>query len=132
MAAQAVNLADVQGLVYKGYRRHEYAGYLFAKLAPGEASRAWLHSVPVATAAPDPTHAPKIHVAFARSGLAAVGVPEAVLANLPQELSEGMAARAKTLGDAAETWKLCDGLDVLLLIYATSDDERRTVMKQQR
>jgi Dyp-type peroxidase family len=132
MAAPAVDLEDVQGLVYKGYRRHEYAGYLFAKLTPGEASRAWLRSVPVANAKPEKSFEPKIHVAFARRGLAAVGVPEAVLANLPQELSDGMAARAKTLGDTPETWTLRDDLDVLLMIYACEPHELATVMGQQR
>jgi Dyp-type peroxidase family len=127
-----VKLEDVQGLVYKGYRRHEYAGYLFAKLAPGEASRAWLRSVPVASAKPEKSFTPKIHVAFARSGLAAVGVPDAVLENLPQELSDGMAARAKTLGDTPETWTLRDDLDVLLMIYACSPGELQTVMDDQR
>ena len=132
MAAEVVTLADVQGLVYKGYKALPLAGYLFAKLVPGEASKAWLRELRVATAEHDPTHAPKIHVAFARAGLAAVGVPESVLANLPQELTDGMAARAKTLGDTPDTWALRDDLDVLLLIYAQSADQRRTVMAEQR
>ena len=132
MATEVVNLADVQGIVYKGYRRHEYAGYMFAQLAPGAASKAWLRSLPIASAAHDKSLGPKIHVAFARNGLAAVGVPEEVLENLPQELSEGMAARADKLGDNPDTWALPECPDVLLLIYAQHPDELATVMKQQR
>ena len=132
MATEAVKLGDVQGIVYQGYRRHEYAGFLLAQLAPGAASKAWLRTLPVASAARDPSLAPKINVAFSRNGLAAVGVPDSVLVNLPQELCEGMAARAKTLGDTDENWVLPREPDVLLLIYACTPDELATAMKQQR
>ena len=40
-----------------------------------------------------------LHVAFTYAGLAAMEVPEAVLASFPHEFREGMAARAERLGD---------------------------------
>jgi len=132
MVAPAVNLADVQGVVYKGYRRHEYAGFLLAQLKPGVSSQAWLRTLPVANAKPETSLDPKIHVAFSRAGLAALQVPEEVLRNLPQELSEGMVARAHKLGDNSETWVLPKAPDVLLLIYARTADELATAMTQQR
>ena len=63
------------------------------------------------------------------TGLAALGVPEAVLDSFPEEFREGMAARAERLGDrgpsAPEHWEPGLGTGeahVLVTVYAA--DER--------
>ena len=139
MAPPGLDLADVQGLVYNGYQTRPFAGFLFARLPDDavESARAWLRDLPVAHAVRAETKrpGPKVHVAFAASGLRALGVPDAVRDGLPQELKDGMATRARILGDTPAAWQLGgpdDRLDVVLLIYAETADERTTVMAAQR
>src|SRR4051812_4592105 len=52
VVAQGLKLADVQGLVYTGYKKLPYAGFLFANFGPDvDATRAWLQAMPIASAA---------------------------------------------------------------------------------
>jgi len=70
----------------------------------------------------------RVNVALTPRGLAALGLPEAVLATLPFELREGMARRAREhLRDVGandpDAWQLGgtqheDDVHVLLLLYA--------------
>src|SRR3954468_4727147 len=133
----AADLKNVQGIVYNGYKKLPFAAYLFATLgSDAVASRAWLRSLSVASSLRDHlTRAePKLAVAFAASGLRALGVPEGVIEDLPQELKEGMAKRDKVLGDTPSEWTLGHHhrLDVILLIYAASDARRTEVVADHR
>ncbi len=120
MVAPSVNLAEVQGLVYNGYKKHAFAGYLFAQLDPSHvtAAQTWLRGLDVTPAvrALSTVHAVKLHVGFGPGGLRALGVAEAVIERMPQELVQGMAARRRVLGDDPDEWTLGrDGrLDVVL------------------
>jgi Dyp-type peroxidase family len=105
-----VDLADIQGNVLRGYT-FPSAAYLFLHINDAERARALLtRALPhVATAQSwqtAPTSA--VQVAFTYTGLQALGVPEEVLQNFPDEFREGMAARARKLGDrgpsAPEHW----------------------------
>ncbi len=138
MAAPGLDLADVQGLVYNGYKNRPFAGFVLARLADNvDANRAWLKTLRLATAvrADARRPGPKVHVAFGEGGLVALGVPYDVHTSLPQELKDGMAKRARTLGDTPEDWDLGgldDRLDVLLLIYASSPGELSDAMADHR
>jgi Dyp-type peroxidase family len=136
MVAQGLKLADVQGIVYTGYKKLAWAGFLFAKLGPDvDATRGWLQALPISTAAHDDVshHKPKLQVAFAATGLRALGVPENVIDGLPNELKLGMAARANILGDKPAEWTLGqDPIDVMLMVYATTEAERAQLMVDHR
>ncbi|MEO8844678.1 MAG: peroxidase [Kofleriaceae bacterium] len=136
MAAPGLNLADVQGLVYTGYKKLPYAGFLFACFGTDEvASRAWLQAMPIGSAAHEVVskHSPKVQVAFSATGLRRLGVPEAVLDGLPNELKLGMANRWRVLGDTPAEWTLGQQpLDVIVMIYATSEAERAALLVDHR
>ena len=74
MAAPVVNLADVQGLVYSGFKRHAYAGFLFAMLGTDQAaSRAWLGGLTVTSARRDANERDsQFEIGFSASGRAAL------------------------------------------------------------
>ena len=72
---------------------------------------------------------PRLHVAFTYAGLAALGVPDDMLASFPDEFREGMAARAERLGDrgpsAPENWEPGLGTGeahVLVTVYAVDNE----------
>jgi Dyp-type peroxidase family len=98
-AAAAVDLADVQGNLLRGYT-YPCAAYLFLHVLDPDRARALLaRMVPqVATAEPWTAGEPPsaLDIAFTASGLAALDVP---LDSFPDAFREGMAARAQRLGD---------------------------------
>ncbi|MCW3039799.1 MAG: peroxidase, partial [Solirubrobacterales bacterium] len=122
-----IDLADLQGNVLCGYG-HSRAAYRFCRVDDAVAGRAWLAALaPQVTSATPWTTRPErtLNVALSHSGLRALSVPEAVLAQLPSAFRAGMAARAERLGDrgadAPAHWD--PGLDdqrahVLLTVYA--------------
>jgi len=134
------DLADIQGIVYSGWTDHPYAGFVFATLGPdAAASRAWLdslrHSVtPVAKRCRRPQG--RLQVALSPSGLAALGVPHDVIAMMPVEATEGMATRQRALADSdPATWKLggpTDPLDVLVMVYARTGEDRDAQVQRER
>ena len=70
-----------------------------------------------------------LNAALTASGLAAVGVPEDVLATFPEEFRQGMAARAELLGDAGpsapDQWEQPLGTGeahVFLTLHAENDE----------
>ena len=136
MVAPGLKLGDVQGIVYTGYKKLPYAGFLFARFGKDPvATRAWLQAMPVASAAHEVVskHSPKLQVALAASGMRALGVPASVLDGLPNELKLGMAKRWRILGDTPEQWSLGkDQLDVVVMIYAPSEGELHQLLVDHR
>jgi Dyp-type peroxidase family len=123
----ALDLPRIQGFVVRGYRL-PYAGYLFLEIQNVARAAAWIAEITeqVLTAAtwegkPDSG----VNVAFSFAGLRALGLPDAGLAGFPEEFRQGMAARAKLLGDegdsAPEHWESdfgTDAIHVLVMISA--------------
>jgi Dyp-type peroxidase family len=136
----ATDLEDIQGLVYNGWADHAYAVFVFASFGPDAAkSRAWLRalSTEVTCAAKHkrPLHG-RMQVALTPTGLEALGVPKDVIGGFPQEATQGMHARARILGDdEASTWSLGspgDRIDVLVMLYARTDEQRTEMLAKQR
>jgi Dyp-type peroxidase family len=147
MAAAALNgpleLEDVQGLLLRGYGSLRAARYLLLRMGDAAAARGWLRAladrVTTAQRSPDGT---AVNVALTAPGLAALGLPAAVLAGFALEFTEGMTSphRSRILGDvdesAPERWAWGspggDPVHVLLLLFARDqaglghlDGERR-------
>ncbi|MBV8762607.1 MAG: Dyp-type peroxidase [Deltaproteobacteria bacterium] len=134
------DLADIQGMVYSGFADHPYAAYVFARLGTNpKLSRAWLASVRTrVTSAARETYQPhgRVQVALAPGGLRALGVPDLVIDDLPQEAKLGMHERTRTLGDPpASTWELGNEdtpLDVLVIIFARDEATRDQMIDRER
>jgi len=127
----ALDLPRIQGFVVRGYRL-PFAGYLFLQIEDVTRAAAWIAEITeeVLTAAPwERKPDSGVNVAFSFAGLRALGLPDAGLAGFPEEFRQGMAARAKLLGDegesAPENWENGFGtpaIHVLVMISAMSRD----------
>src|SRR5579863_5107785 len=101
--AQVIEWQDVQGLVLRGYAKHQYSTYVFLQVENGPQARAWLASICDRITTSDRTKATpqdyNLNVAFTTSGLVKLGMPEGYLDTFPTAFFEGMASstRAKIL-----------------------------------
>jgi Dyp-type peroxidase family len=137
---QPTDLDDIQGLVYTGWNDHAYAGYLFARLGAGaQVSRGWLESmrrdVTPVTRKRRRFHG-RLQVALSASGLVALGVPADVIDQMPAEMTAGMAARGRALGDPDPAgWQLGgpdDRLDVVVMVFARDAEIRDGELRRHR
>jgi Dyp-type peroxidase family len=135
----ATDLDDIQGLVYAAWSEHPHAAYLFATLGDDvPRSRAWLAELrPHVTPASQSTRGDgdRVNVALSAAGLAKLGVPHATLTALPQEAKQGMAARARILGDDdPRGWELGkdNELDVLVMVFAREPARRDELIHLHR
>jgi Dyp-type peroxidase family len=131
------DLRDIQGLIYHSWADHPFAAYQFAKLGEAAHSRAWLEQLreQVTTSVGYKAKQGRLQIALSPRGLAALGVPSSVVAQLPHEARAGMRARAHVLGDdATSEWTLGsrDELDVLVMMFARDEDSRSAMVAQQR
>ncbi|MFP2925914.1 Dyp-type peroxidase [Pyxidicoccus sp. 3LG] len=135
-----LDLRDLQGLLLHGYREMEELSLLFLRIEDARLFRPWLGELAsgAITTADPAEHQRKqrahrgeysrVNLALTPRGLAALGLPEEVLATFPLELRDGMARRARehlrdVEANAPETWQLGgtrfeEDLHVLLLLYA--------------
>ena len=126
-----LDVADVQGLVVRGYGRLPHAAFLLCAVRDPAAARALLRDriADVATGLrPDGDHA--LNVAFTARGMVEIGLPDDVVAAFAAPFVEGMTTdhRRRLLGDvgpaAPERWAW-GGTDtppvhLMLLLYAAS------------
>jgi deferrochelatase/peroxidase EfeB len=104
----AVDLADVQGNILRGYRK-AHVRHLVVRVGDVRRGRAWI----AAASARDATTGPRItdgghwshppatcfNVGITATGMRALGVPAAVVRTFPAPWQQGMAARAANIGD---------------------------------
>jgi Dyp-type peroxidase family len=120
-----IDAADLQGGIVRGYGgRFGFARHLFARVREPLAARAFLAALadPVTTEEEWAQHpATTLNVALSFRALAALELPRWILDGFPQEVREGMAARAERLGDDPGSWddELRD-LEVLVVVHAQS------------
>jgi Dyp-type peroxidase family len=136
-----LELDDIQGNVLQGYGFPE-AAYVSLRLRNGRDGRGLLAELrrqvtPAAPWAARPTDT--LNLAISHRGLAKLGVAKPVLASFPPEFCDGMAARAKGLGDmgpsAPAHWE--PGLrgrevDLLVMLHACSSEVVRLRLRQLR
>jgi Dyp-type peroxidase family len=107
-----IDFADIQGDILRAHgNSYDRTSYLFVAVDDPERGRKWLRALlpRIATAAWQPHRPPAVlNVALTYAGLAALGVPKAVLETCSTEFCQGMAARCAKLGDtgpsAPEHW----------------------------
>jgi Dyp-type peroxidase family len=139
-ALNEVNLADVQGLIARGYGKLRHAYFLMLTFPDGspEAARRWLRSLEVTRASQSNAEVTAlgrgVNVALTASGLARLGLDKESLDTFPRELTEGMAAahRQRLLGDegalSPENWRWGgpggSRVDAVLFLYARDENLR--------
>jgi Dyp-type peroxidase family len=145
-SAPALELEDIQGGVLR-QRPMPYTGaYFMLHIGDPQQGRTMLSKLlpDVASAANwwDPPAGAWISVALSHQGLAALGVPDKLLAGFAPEFREGMAARAGNLGDtgpsAPENWETpfgTDGVHVAIAVFASDEaslNEKIAIAEQAR
>jgi Dyp-type peroxidase family len=124
-----LDLADVQGLVARGYGNLSAATFLLLALADGAAARGWLDTASRAVTPADARPEDQAcHIAFTSSGLERLGLAPQALGLFSNEFVAGMTTphRTRILGDVEENapseWDWGGpngpGIDAALLLYA--------------
>lgn len=112
MSADAVDLADIQGLLRFGFKHHTEAVILLLRVKDPAAARRWLSEVEVTSAVTlQPVPPTALQIALTRAGMDALGVSSDEVGGFSEEFLEGMAGdanRTRRLGDvgasAPERW----------------------------
>lgn len=101
-----VELADIQGNILRGYNQPRFRYLYFHVHNAVHGQRLLQALIPLVTTAEpwtDGKPASTLNIAFTFAGLAALGLPEQVLAAFPLEFRSGMAKRAAVLVDLGES-----------------------------
>jgi Dyp-type peroxidase family len=99
-----IDHANVQGDILRAYgSAYDRTSYVFVRVTDARRGREWLGGLVdrVTTAEPWTAGKPSttLNVALTCAGLAALGLPDAAVGSFSREYREGMAARARQLGD---------------------------------
>jgi len=139
--ADALESADVQGIVARAYPELEAATYLPLSIGDAAAARRWLGSVAGAvTPATERPEAVALNLALTGSGLARLGLAEEVLRMFSMPFLEGLAVgpRSRALGDvgpdAPARWAWGGPrepeVDAILMLYARDDAALATLVEE--
>jgi Dyp-type peroxidase family len=143
---------ELQGIVLHGYKHMEAACFLLLKIENARQGGQWLRELlpELTTAAARPREARYqqqscVNLAFTWRGLEALGLESGALATFPFEFRQGMARRARVLGDVGgsgpERWEFGgtqpgtpgqDELHVLLMLYAHDAESLSPVLAHHR
>jgi Dyp-type peroxidase family len=132
--APALELDDIQSGVLRPRPTPFAATYIILRIDDRDAGRELmrlLSTVAVSAAHPtSPSRDTWVSVALSFQGLKALGVPQASLDSFSPQFQQGMAARAKVLGDSGESspenWeKPLGSSDVHVVLTAVSPDAER-------
>jgi Dyp-type peroxidase family len=140
VASSGPELADVQGLVARGYGELTAATFLLARIEDGGAARYWLAALTDLVAAADRRPEGRaVHVAFTSDGLRKLGLSDGAVSLFANEFVDGMVGphRSRTLGDvgsdAPEHWDWggpAEPVDLVLLLYATDNTELTSLLEE--
>jgi deferrochelatase/peroxidase EfeB len=141
----AVELADVQGLVLRGYTM-PVARYIGLSVRESVTARTFLAALvdsdlampSITSARPwavKPDYCVNLGITF--PGLASLGVPPTTLASFPEEYREGAVQRAASVGDVGTSatdrwlpWLVDPELHLLVTLFAQSADVLDSITKQ--
>ena len=131
--AEALELADIQGLLVRGYGNLPAATFVLLGIGDSAAARGWLgrlaERVTSGQQRPDDE---ALHLALSPSGLSRLGLPDEALSQFSHEFVTGMTTphRQRILGDvgpdAPEGWAWSGlgqrSVDLVLLVYAVDEN----------
>src|SRR5437660_12359327 len=107
MAATVLELDDIQSGVLRPRPTPSAATYIIFRIDDRHAGRELMRRLSkVVASAGDPTSPTRdtwVSVALSFQGLKALGVPQSSLDSFSPQFQQGMAARAKALGDSGES-----------------------------
>jgi len=141
-APVVLDLADVQGLVARGYGDLKAASFLLLGLEEGPAATRWLSAVVDSVTSGDGRPGARaVNLAFTSSGLLRLGLAADVLRQFSDEFVYGMTTehRRRLLGDVGESapehWDwggpTSDSIDGVLLLYARDEAELERLREEQ-
>lgn len=134
MSASVLELSDIQSGLLRPRPTPYAAAYLVFRLHDRAGGRALIRRlvpvIPAAEQATSPTGEAWVSASLSFQGLVALGVPQVSLDSFPLEFRQGMAARAKLLGDvgesAPEQWEPPLGTpDVHVVLTVLAPDQGR-------
>lgn len=136
-----VELADVQGLILRGYTM-QVGRYLALNVRDARAARGFLATLadgnPAITTAQPWAVKPKccVNLGITFSGLAALGVSPGSLSSFPADYAQGAVQRAASVGDVGTSspqqwlpWLADPGPHLLVSLYAQSSDDLETTTR---
>lgn len=136
--------SDIQGLVFRGYRKNSCARYLLLEITDADRARAWLSRIAGGLAVGESRYYDvTANLAITASGLRALGLPELALASFSREFREGMSSdehRSRILGDtddsAPGSWQWGGPgqapVHLMLLVYAPDPDVLEETLARHR
>jgi Dyp-type peroxidase family len=135
--ADRLDFHDIQGLVLNGYGHLDHSRFLFLKIADSQAAKRWLSAIASQISSAkrrrgeDELPGSQTNIAFTRSGMEKLGLPQDTLTSFPREFQMGMAApeRSRKLGDlgpsAPESWQFggpnTPNIDLLVMLYGRDE-----------
>ena len=140
------NLADVQGNILRGYRKH-LVRHLVLTVLDRRAVGNWLLDVTgrdltahqVTNAEPwDEKPSTCLNVAVTPQGLAALGIARSAIETFPTEFVAGMASRATKIGDVGESapenwkpeWRSPERLHLVVTVHADTEVDREALSRE--
>jgi Dyp-type peroxidase family len=143
MAASMLELNDIQSGVLRPRPTPYAATYILLRIDQCDAGRELMRrlgSVVVSAAHPeDPDRDTWVSVALSFQGMKALGVPKASLDTFPPQFQQGMAARARFLGDTGESspehWEKPLGspdVHVVLTVLSRDSEHLEAAMERAR
>jgi Dyp-type peroxidase family len=143
MATPKLELDDIQSGVLRPRPTPYVATYVLFRIDEREAGRELIRRMtPVVASAAHPESPARdtwVSVALSFQGLKALGVPQSSLDTFPAQFQQGMAARAKMLGDTGESspehWEQplgSPGVHVVLTALSPDDAHLESAMERAR
>ena len=144
-APEALETADMQGLVARAYGQLPVARYVLGQIGEPAAARAWLAGIADDVFTADGSgddQGPCLNLALTWEGLRALELPADALATFPRAVREGMVSthRSRILGDLgpsdpSEWWwggGASEPVHVVVMIFARDDAALETALDARR
>lgn len=138
---KTLDLSDIQGMLTRGYSKHNHTAYVMLKVQDGVKGRLWLQNIMPLVDSGDHTVKKEktVHLAFAPNGLLALGLHQDNLNRFPNTFLEGLVSpsRSQALGDYDENdpenwrWGQNNDEEILLILHARTADDLNDFLQEQ-
>lgn len=143
VTTEPIDIADIQGLVLRGYGNLPYCCYALLQVREASEARVWVGRLASEISNGEPAARQQaLQVAFTHRGLAALGLPAALLRGFSAEFINGMteAHKSRFLGDEGDSaparwvWggPQNPSVHAVLMLYAASAAQLDELLERQR